>query len=47
MIPTASRLCKIKNISYFLTRRMYTDVPSIRDIMMMDCCSLEVSYYNS
>lgn len=37
MIPAESSMCKTKNRSYFLTRRMYTDVPRISDIMMIDC----------
>jgi hypothetical protein len=34
-MPTASTMCRIKNRSYFLARKMYTDVAIIRDIVMI------------
>jgi hypothetical protein len=41
-MPMASKMCKIKNRSYFLTRRMYTDVPSINEVMIIDCWELVI-----
>jgi hypothetical protein len=32
----ASSMCRTKNRSYFLARKTYTDVPIIKDMMMMD-----------
>lgn len=35
MIITARSMCMIKNRSYFLARRTYTEVPIIKDMVMM------------
>lgn len=42
MISAESSMCKTKNRSYFLDRKMYMDIPRISDMMMIDCHSQQL-----